>query len=182
MRRSFPKDDISWYLHFFWEWKAVLLKRMYRLDVFAGHFMFVLESLFKKRKQEKWSSPWKVWLPQAIDSVPNIWNRIQDDSCIWVNTSNIQKCIKLNYVIYSVAVKLQIALGNMLKKIWESPQQSSHTALLRSTGNKLDPVMTCAWKSLPLGSRSAGDTSVPSHQGALWAEDHTGHQFRSKLQ
>lgn len=53
-------------------------------------------------------------------SVLNIWNSIQNDSCIWVNTSNIQKCIKLNHIIYSEAVKLQIALENMLK-IRESP-------------------------------------------------------------
>lgn len=80
--------------------------------------LFVVELLLRKKRKKtgKVSSPLKVWLPQAIDSVLNIWNRIQNDSCIWVNTSNIQKCIKLNHVIYRVAVKLQIALENMFKK------------------------------------------------------------------
>lgn len=64
--------------------------------------------------------PLELWLLQRIDKILKIWKSIQNDNYIWVNTSNIQKCIKLNLVIYSEAVKLQIALENMLK-IRESP-------------------------------------------------------------
>lgn len=74
---------------------------------------------YMRALQKKWkrkASPWKVWILPTIDSILNIWNSISNDSCIGVNTSNIQKYIKLNHVIYSVAVKLQIALENVKKK------------------------------------------------------------------
>lgn len=47
----------------------------------------------------------------------------------------------------------------MLRKIWESPQQSAHTALSHSTGNKLDPDMTRARKSV-LWARAALGTPL----------------------
>lgn len=73
-------------------------------------YMRALQKNWKKK-----ASPWKVWILPTTDSILTIWNSISNDSCIGVNTSNIQKYIKVNHVIYSVAVKLQIALENVKK-------------------------------------------------------------------
>ena len=142
-----------------------LVKVIYKiLHVFFGHFIFVLEHLFfSQRHWKKQASPCKVswfkWIKQTVDSTLNIWTHTQNDSHVWVNTSNIQKCIKLNHVIYSAAVKQQIALENMLKNkgvTSATHSQSSFTLSGRDSASMWNALaLACTWAGALLSSHLA---------------------------